>query len=35
MADFDSYSNHFLIAMPGLAGSYFEGTLIYLVRHDP
>lgn len=29
----DDLSNHFLIAMPSLEGSYFGGALIYVCRH--
>ncbi len=30
----DCLENHFLLAMPGLAGSYFGGTMTYLWKHD-
>lgn len=29
----DNLSNHFLIAMAGLEGSYFGGSLLYVCRH--
>lgn len=31
----DSLKNHFLLAMPGLAGSYFGATLTYICEHNP
>ncbi|MCZ6616855.1 MAG: YqgE/AlgH family protein [Gammaproteobacteria bacterium] len=30
----DSLKNHFLLAMPGLAGSYFGATLTYVCEHS-
>lgn len=33
-ADFPSLAGHFLIAMPSLANSYFDSSVIYLLAHD-
>ncbi len=30
----DNLKNHFLLAMPGLAGSYFGATLTYICEHN-
>ena len=34
MSTADSLENHFLVAMPGLAGTYFGSSVTYLWQHD-